>query len=195
LNEISVLAPAEIPVLRGEIIRHGERAARFAYRLLAISAAFVLLTETHGGFKFAGVPVHNVALVLKVIPPVVGFMLIQVVDSLFIRQKYIGVLESLIRETMPRVSAAHLGYVFVPYNFPSSDMVSEHDRAARCLNGLEAFTNILAVLFICGFLIFAVYSLNNRFGARDALADASVFITAVAGVRVVSGVIGMGIEN
>jgi hypothetical protein len=195
LSDISVLAPTDVSILREEIIRHGDRSARFVYRLAVLSGVFVLLTETHTSVKFGGVPVHNISLVLTVVPPVVGFMLIQAVDSLFIRQRYISILECLVRQTMPRVTAADLGYVFVPYNLPSADMLSSHRRAARCLYGLEAFTNLAALFVVCGFLIFSIYSLHHRFGVSNALADVSMLVTAVSAVRAASAIVGIGLEE
>jgi hypothetical protein len=182
-------------ILREEIIRHGGRASRFSYRLLVLGAIFVLLAETRESFRFQGIEITNTSLVLALIPPAVGFMLIQVVDSLFIRQRYITILESLVAQTMPQVSEKQLGYVFVPYNFPPSQMLLGHRRkAGKCLICLEYFTSGLTLLLGSVLLIYMVYALHHRSGF-DLIADFSIAITIAAVVRTASAIVGLGVTE
>ena len=71
--------------------------------LAIFAAVFILLTETKSALKFEGIQISNISYVLMLIPPCVGYLLIQVVDSLYIRERYIRMLDGAVSKAMPAV--------------------------------------------------------------------------------------------
>jgi hypothetical protein len=150
-------------------------------------ALFVVLNETHTKVTLAGVTIQDVSIVQKVIPPVVGFMTIRIVDSVVIREVRVCVLRAIVRAAYPVVDAQGLSYVAVPYTWPHKEMTEEFRRSTRVISVVDPLTTIVLFILASIFLGYAVWEMLSRFGF-DVVADLSVLLTVATVVRASSAI-------